>query len=140
MSRTKLKPRRIGDYSKPYRDALAYWCSFRNLGFAADEIFFGFGVVDGQPDWVHLQLQTQGKTFTVIVAQLPGAKRQKVMSTWYKFATLARDSTELERNACYKDHLLGQSLDYYSVFVLSIEAVGITVPELLRQMPHAGQA
>ncbi len=139
MSRIKLKPKRILDYPRIYRDTLAYWSSFRNLGFDADDIFFGFGVVDGQPDMVHLQLQTQGKKFTIVVGQLR-EPRERVIKTWERFAMLAQQSTQDEREACYRAHLIGESTDYYTTFVQGIMAKGIVVPELAHLTPHAGQA
>lgn len=131
MSRTKLKPRRIADFPKAYRDTLAYWSAFRNLGFDADDIFFGFGEVSGEQCTMHLQLQTQGKTFTVMCAQLLGVPRDKVFKTWQKIAKLVNVSTLEERNAYYREHLLGQSLDYFATFVMTIREKGIFVPEML---------
>jgi len=139
MSRTKLKTKRIADFPKPYRDALAYWSVLRNLGFDAAEIFFGFGEVSGQPDWVHLDLQTQGKVFTVTVAQLPGADRWQVFNTWKKLSKAVHSSTEPERRACVKDHLL-DNRDYFASLVGAIQANGIVVPEIAWMSPHAGDA
>jgi hypothetical protein len=141
MSRTKLKshPKSILVYPKIYRDTLAYWCTFRNLGFSADEIFFGFGTVDGQSDMVHLQLQTQGKTFTVTVGELR-KPRQQVLDTWKQFATLAQQSTQEERNACYRSHLIGESKEYFTAFVQGILMKGIVVPEIAQYSPDATNA
>lgn len=140
MSRTNIRPQRIGDFPKIYRDTLAHWCAFRNLGFGADDIFFGFGAVDYQTNMVHLQLQTQGKKFTVVMGQLPGATRSKVIKTWMRMATLAQESEMAERDACYRDHLIGSNVDYFAAFVLGIQAKGIVIPELPELTPHAGQA
>lgn len=139
MSRTKPKNKRIADFPKPYRDALAYWSTFRNLGFDAAEIFFGFGEVSGQPDIIHLQLQTQGKTFTACVEQLPGADRWQVLNTWKRLAKAVHASTEPERSACVRDHLLGHP-DYLATLVQTIQAKGILIPELAHLSPHAGKA
>ena len=143
MSRTKLKSpksKTILDFPKIYRDALAHWSTFRNLGFSADDIFFGFGQVDDQQDVVHMQLQTQGATFTCIVGQIPGETRDHVFKTWQACATMAQVATIEERNACYRGHLLGESKDYFTAFVQGIHAKGIVSPEIIRLMPHAGQA
>lgn len=143
MSRTKLKspkPKTILDFPKIYRDALAHWSTFRNLGFSADDIFFGFGPVSGVPDVVHMQLQAQGKTFTVSIGQLPGEPRERVFKTWQACATMAQTSTVEQRDACYRGHLLGESKDYFQVFVEAIHAKGIVSPEIVRMMPHAGSA
>jgi hypothetical protein len=140
MSRTKLKTKRIADFPKPYRDALAYWCTFRKLGFDASEIFFGFGEVSGVPNCIHLQLQTQGKTFTATVAQLPLlTDRQQVFNTWKQISKATNQSTEPERAACVKEHLLG-NLDYFATLVAAIQDKGIVVPELPHLSPHAGKA
>jgi len=133
MSRTKLKPKRLRDYPKVYRDALACFEALRRLGFDADEIFFGFDMVDEAPDMVHMQLQTQGKKFTVTVAQLPGASRHKVARTW---KTLAKLMNELPPRSpewyehVWNQHLLGSSLEYFAMFTAGIQAKGIIVPEL----------
>lgn len=135
MSRTK----HIADFPKPYRDALAYWSTFRNLGFDAAEIFFGFGEVSRQPDWIHLQIQTQGKDFTACVAQLPGADVWQVQNTWKKLCKVVHRSTEPERTACIKDHMLG-NLDYFAALVQAIQAKGIVIPQLPHLAQHAGDA
>ncbi len=140
MSRTKLKTKRIADFPKPYRDALAYWSTFRKLGFDASEIFFGFGEVSGVPSCIYLQLQTQGKTFTATVVQLPLlVDRQQVLNTWKLISSAMHRSTEPERNACVKDHLLG-NLDYFATLVKAIQDKGIVVPQLPHLSAHAGQA
>ncbi len=139
MSRTKLKPRRIADFPKAYRDTLAHWSAFRNLGFSADEIFFGFGEVSGQPDVLHLQLQTQGRTFTAMCAQLHETE-DRVRKTWKQIAKLVQTSTLEERNACYREHLIGSNRDYFMTFVVAIREKGILIPELINLEPHAGQA
>ncbi len=139
MSRTKLHFRRIADFPKPYRDTLAYWSTLRNLGFDAEEIFFGFGEVSGQPDCVHLQLQTQGKTFTITVDQIPGASHDQACRTWTKLCKVAQVSKEPERAACIKDHLLA-NLDYFAGLVAAIQDKGIVVPALPQFSTHAGSA
>jgi len=139
VSRTKLKPQRIADFPKEYRDTLAHWTALRNLGFSADEIFFGFGEVSGQPDILHLQLQTQGRTFTVMCAQLHEPE-SRVRKNWKKIAKLMQTSTLEERDACYREHLIGSSLDYFATFVMAIREKGIFVPELVHLEPHAGTA
>jgi len=142
MSRRKLKtkPARIADFPKPYRDTLAYWSTLRNLGFDASEIFFGFGEVSGQADCLHLQLKTQGKTFTVLTATLPGANGQQVRTQWGRFCKLVQRSTEPERAACYHDHVIGQNHEYFACLVMMIQEKGIVVPELPHLSPHAGEA
>jgi hypothetical protein len=140
MSRTKPKNKRIADFPKPYRDALAYWCSFRKIGFEASEIFFGFGEVSGVPNCIYLQLQTQGKVFVATVAQLPLlTDRWQVFNTWKQLSKVMHRSTETERVACVRDHMIG-NLDYFAAFVGSIQAKDIVVPELAHLSPHAGQA
>jgi hypothetical protein len=140
MSRKKLKPKRLADFPKAYRDAMAHWSAFRQLGFDANDIYFGFGVVDREPDVVHLQLKTQGLKFTVIVAQLPGHSFEHVTKTWKQFATLAQSSEQAERERCYREHVIGQSIDYFLMFVQSIREKGILVPEVAHLEPHAVQA
>lgn len=140
MSRTRLKPRRIADFPKPYRDTLAHWSALRNIGFSADEIFFGFGPVSGQPDVLHLQLQAQGKTFTVMCATAPGASYVKVCKTWQRLAVLVNTSTMEEREACYREHLIGSNRDYFATFVSAIRAKGIIVPEMIPFDSETAQA
>ena len=140
MSRTKLKPKRLADFPKPYRDAFAHWHAFRKLGFSSDDLFFGFGTVDGATDTVHLQLKSQGETFTVIAGRLPGHSYKVVTDTWGKFAILVNDASDDDRERCFRDHLIGQSHDYFMTFALAIQAKGILVPEIVSRMPHAGQA
>ena len=145
MSPKKLKnkqPQRLQDYPKPYRDALAYFEAFRRFGFSADEIFFGFGVVDLAPDIVHLQLQTQGKTFTVIVGELPGVKRSRVEKVWRAITelmnTLEPHSAEW-REHVWEQHPVGASVDYFAMLASGIQAKGIIIPELA-PMQAIGQA
>lgn len=126
----------IADFPKTYRDALAYWCAFRNLGFDADEIYFGFGVVSGNSDVVYLQLQTQKKFFTVTVGQIPGAKEADVHKTWMKLADQVHVSDVSERQACFKEHLLGTNFEYYAMFAASIRSKGIIIPELAELSPN----
>ncbi len=137
MNRTKPKKKRIADFPKPYRDALAYWSTLRKLGFEAEEIFFGFGEVSGQQDILCLQLKTQGKTFTAMVEQMPGADRWQVFNTWGKITKAMHTSTQPERAACVKEHLLGNR-EYFGTLVQAIQAKGIVVPELAHLTPHAG--
>ncbi len=142
MSRTKIKPRRLRDYPKVYRDALACFEAFRRLGFSADEIFFGFDVVDGERDMVHMQLQTQGKTFTVTVAPIPGASRAKVAKTWKAIAKLMNElpaHSEEWRECVWDQHLLGTSTEYFTLFATGIQEKGIIIPELV-PFTAAGQA
>lgn len=139
MSRTKLKTKRIADFPKPFRDALGYWSALRDLGFDADEIFFGFGEVNGVPDHVYLQLKTQGKEFTITVAQIPGANFDAVISTWQDLCDVTSRSTQDERVAGCADHLL-RNADYFATMVQAIQAKSIVVPELAHLSPHAGQA
>jgi hypothetical protein len=121
---------RITQYPKVYRDALAYWCAIRNLGFKAEEIFLGFGPVDKLPDCLFLQLQTQGKAFTVTVGQLPGAQEAAVHSTWTNLSQDLQQSSDEERNLVFRAHPIGHDLGYYAVFVQAIEQKGIAVPVL----------
>ena len=131
MSRTKIKQKRIDDFPKPLRHALAYWCAWRNLGFDAAEIFFGFGTVNGEPDCVHLQLQTQGKVFTAMCDFMPGANRDKVFSMWQKLGKIVSESsTEDERTANYREFPVGASTDYFVVMAQAIHDKGIYIPEL----------
>lgn len=139
MSRTKLKTKRLADFPKAYRDTLAYWQAFRKLGFMADDIFVGFGVVSDTKDVLHIQLATQGSTFTVTVAQLLGEPRAKVVKTWKQIAEIAITAPEAEREACYRDHLIGSSLEHFAVFTAMIQGKGIMVPEVMR-MAAVGQA
>lgn len=141
MSRTKLKPKskRISDFPKSYRDALAHFEAFRRLGFSADDIFFGFGEVSGEPDVMHLQLKTQGQEFTVSIAQIPGATYEQVTKTWEQVAGLLPVASEAEMLACWDGHLLGSSLEYFAMLASCIQEKGIWVP-YLAQAAAQGQA
>lgn len=121
---------KLSEFPKVYRDTLAYWCAFRNLGFSADDLYFGFGEVSGQPCIVHLQLQTQGKTFTVTVGQLLGETEADVHKIWLRMGAAVHASSEAERKACYEAHLIGSNIDYYATFVATIQSKGIVVPAL----------
>jgi len=140
VSRTKIKPKRVADFPKSYRDALAYWAALRQLGFSSDDIFFGFGVVDGEPHMMHLQLKTQGRVFTVVVAQLPDQTWERATKTWTRLCKIALAGPSDDINRCYRDHLVGQSLDYFAALAQGIHDKGILVPEVMMRMPHAGQA
>ncbi len=133
MSQTKLKPKRmrLQDYPQSYRDALAHWGAFRKLGFSADEIFFGFGPVSYEPDIMHVQLVTQGKTFTTVVAQLPGASRAKVIRQWAAISKLYNVAPDEDREVVHRGHLIGSSQDYFVTFAQAIIAKGIIAPELI---------
>jgi hypothetical protein len=122
--------RRIAQYPRVYQDALAYWCAFRNLGFSADHIFLGFGKVDLLPDCLFIQLQTQGRQFTVTVEHLPGTKEEEVSQTWQNIAESLQSSSVEERNAVYGQHRIGYDFSYYTAFVLAIQNKGIVIPEL----------
>ena len=139
VSRTKTKTKRLADFPKPYRDTLAYWQAFRKLGFMADDIFVGFGIVSGAKDILHIQLATQGSTFTVTVAQLLGESRAKVVKTWKQIAKIAITAPDDEREACYRGHLIGSSVEHFVLFTSLIQQKGIMVPEVMR-MAAAGQA
>lgn len=145
MSRTKLKtkkPVRLADYPKPYRDALACFEAFRRCGFSADEIYFGFGPVDDQPDIVHMQLQTQGKTFTVTIAQLLGQPYKRVVKTWRAISGLMNlqppDEPEW-REHVWLQSKFGADVDYFANFATAIRQKGIIVPELVA-FENAGSA
>lgn len=122
--------KRIADYPKVYQDALAYWCAFRDLGFSADDIFFGLGTVSGVRDCVFLMLTTQDKDFTVTVGRLPGAVEADVHETWKQLADAVHVSSVDERRACSERHLIGSNRDYYATFVAAIHSKGILIPEL----------
>jgi hypothetical protein len=121
----------IAQFPKPYQDALAHWCAFRNLGFEASEIFFGYGTVSGYPHCLFLQLQTQGKTFTATVARMEAVEAD-VHATWQQLAGVVAVSSLEDRQACFHGHLIGQSLDYYATFCSAIRSRGIIIPELVQ--------
>lgn len=121
---------RITELAKIYQDTLAFWTAFRNLGFSAEDIFFGFGEVSGHADVVHLQLQTQGKRFTVTIGKLRGMERSEVEMQWLQAAAAFHESTEEERRACYTQHEIGSDLGCYTRFVAAIISKGIRCPEL----------
>jgi hypothetical protein len=137
VSRTKLKRKRLSQYPQSYRDALAHWAAFRKLGFSADEIFFGFGPVSREPDIMHVQLATQGKTFTVVVAQLMGAQRDSVVRMWEEISALYNEAPDKDRDAVHEGHLIGSSLDYFATFAQAIIAKGVIAPELIPFMNPA---
>ncbi len=138
MSRTKIKPKRIADYPKIYRDAVTVWGAFRDLGFVADDIFFFFGEVSGQQDHIAMVLKTQGQMFTMVVGETEGP-RARVEKIWRQLAKLVHVSTQEERLALLKDHMFSNR-DYWMTFVAAIQAKGILVPKVIELMPHAGQA
>lgn len=119
---------RITQYPRAYREALAYWCALRNLGFSADQIFLGFGPVDLLSDCLFLQLQAQGQEFTVTVERIPGARQEEVHATWTQMAESLQQSNEEERQTIFAQHPLGQDLNYYAAFVLAIQRKGIAIP------------
>jgi len=131
LSRSKLRPQRIADFPKVYRDALAYWSTFRNLGFSSDDIFFGFGTVSGEPDIVHLQLQTQGRAFTVVVGQARSETYTKATKAWRRLCEVVHKSTVEERTANARAHLIGSDTQYLLVFCEGIASKGIVIPELI---------
>ncbi len=140
MSRAKLKTKRLADYPQHIRDCLAVWSAFRQLGFSADEIFFGFGPVSGNENIVHMQLQTQGKDFTVVVAQLPNQEKRQVEKLWLQAATLATKRPVEEMEVIFRQHLLGSNTDYFRLFGAEIMKKGILLPAVVEMMPHAGKA
>lgn len=125
---------KIVDFPKVYREALAYWLAFRNLGFEAAEIFFGFGVVNGHADCIYLQIRTQGKTFTATVGVDPEAIEAEVHETWKLAAQAMNESSESERETCFREHRLGVDLGYYGELVVAISRKGIIAPELAPYM------
>ena len=139
MGRTKSKTKRIADFPKAYRDTYAYFHAFTRLGFATDDLFVGFGAVGNLTDVIHVYLATQGKTFTVSVAQLVGVPHAKVMRTWRQFAALVNKASQADREACFRDHLIGSSVEYFAMLTTMIQEKGILVPEVMR-MAAVGQA
>lgn len=73
-------------FDASYWECFATHEAFRRLGFTSDELFVGFGNVSGIDDVLHVQLQSQDKTFTVPVAKMPGVKYEDAMATWQAFA------------------------------------------------------
>lgn len=128
MSQRKLKPQRVADFPEVYRVAVAYWSVLRDLGFSADDIFFGFDTVSGLRDMVHLQLQTQGRQFTIVAGQLSGHAKRKVLKTWQRIAEAVHASTQEERvanaNACFGDAPPG----YLEALSDGIRRRGIVIP------------
>lgn len=90
-------------FPKPYRDCFAVHEAFRRLGFDAEQLFVGFGEVSGRADVLHIQLQAQGKTFTVIVGLLPGAERADVFATWQVFALSVAGMREEDLQGFWND-------------------------------------
>lgn len=140
MSRKKLKLQKLAHFPQPYRDTLAYWSALREMGFEAEEIFFGFDRVDHQPDCLHLQLQTQGKIFTVVTAVALGANREHVTHMWQRFCKIVQRSTQPERQACCHAHQLDKTPGFYAAFVAAIRGKGIVIPEMPELSQHAGSA
>ena len=129
MSRKRIKPKRVTDFPKVFRDAYAHHKAFCMLGFDSSDIWFGFGEVSGDPDVVFWQLKTQGKVFTVVVGKHTGT-RERVFKEWQRFAELVQTSSPEELDACWKGHLLGSSTEYFTFFAAAIVQKGIIVPEL----------
>lgn len=140
MSRTKLKQKKLTSCPKPYQDCLAVWKALRQLGFESDDIFFGFGPVNGSPDVMHMQLNTQGKEFVVAVAIIPGATYESTTKVWREIATLSTKVDPEELEALFRSHLLGSSTEYFQMFAAEIVRKGILLPAFPDMMPHAGQA
>lgn len=140
MGRTKLKlPASIADAPEPYRVALAHWSAFRHLGFDAKDIFFGFGPVSGEDDCLHLQLQTQGKTFTISVARIPGAEQRDVFAIWQHIARLTSEASIEEIDANARRTVIGNQ-EYFTMLAVGIRDKGIIIPELARFETSAGSA
>ncbi len=126
----KPKPSTIAGFPKPLRHALAYWSAWRNMGFDAAEIFFGFGEVSGSPDCVYLQLQTQGKSFTAVAERLPGADADDVFSEWVKLAKVSNAASLEEQVANYRAFPVGNDHAFFIAMVNAMVAKGIYIPEL----------
>lgn len=132
MSRTKLRQRRpanLTQYAQPYRQALATFEAFRKLDFSADEIFFGFGPVSGTADMVHMQLQTQGKTFTVMCGVLRGASRSSVIKTWSQITTRIPSEKQEHLDQIWRESVYAET-SYFVVFASMIVDKGIVLPAL----------
>lgn len=120
----------IEDFPEPLQEALAYWGALRNLGFDADDIHFGFSAVSGVADMVHIALITQGKEFVIMVRQMRGVPRSKVIELWLKLGTVMQNSNIEERDRNYRKFLVGSSRDYFTAMALAIRDKGIVIPEL----------
>lgn len=120
----------IADFPEPLQEALAYWGAMRQMGFSADEIFFGFDTVNDVPDMVHLALLTQGKLFVVMVKEMPGVSRERVTELWLQLCAVVNTSELPERSANFRKWLIGSSPDYFAAFALAIREKGIIIPEI----------
>lgn len=144
MSQRRTKPthKRLADFPKPYRDALAVWSALRRLGFDSDDIFVGFQDAPGEDgrDMLFVQLNTQGKKFSTLVAQIPGAKQATVFKTWQEAAVMYNEAPDSDREACFRESMLGV-VDYFITFTSMILESGIIVPNehILRAISQ-GQA
>lgn len=142
MSQRRLKPnyRKLSDFPKQYRDALAVWSALRRLGFDADDIFVGFQDSDEGRDMLFVQLKTQGKKFSVLVAPIPGAKQSSVFKIWQKAAKMYNEAPDADREACYRESMLG-NFDYFMTLTGTIMKTGIIVPnEHILRATSQGQA
>ncbi len=80
------------------------WVAFqilRNMGFTADDIYFGCADVIGVGHAATMNLVQPGREFVWTLARLGDEKADDVEATWTKFATDMNASTEAERQAVW---------------------------------------
>lgn len=120
-------------FPKHYRDALAVWKALRMVGFSSDDIYLGYMPVNGVPDMLFVQLNAEGLEFVCVVSKVPGQTQEQVRAAWEEICDHGQTYPEFV-NACFRDHLLGSSSEYFTSFVAAIIAKGITPPEIEASM------
>ncbi len=95
---------RIAGFPKYIRDLYAAQSAFIRLGFDADDTFMGFCDVGnvGKSCFI-MQLKTQGKEFTITVAQVPTLTYEEAIAEWRTFAEAALTAPEEELDACWRE-------------------------------------
>jgi hypothetical protein len=114
------------------------WCAdawvthgiFRNLGYPADEIFFGCLAVIGIGQAVVVQLQRKGREFTITVAKVDG-ERSDVERTWTEFASYMNDASDAECDAVWKSsEIVRNGGPGYLMVARALAQKGIDVPSM----------
>lgn len=74
-----------GEFHRVVWRAWSAWEALRRCGFSADDIYVGTGI-DGRDDGVFVQLQTQGKKFSITVGRLgAGLDEDAFIAEWRRF-------------------------------------------------------
>ena len=90
---TTDKPASVGEFPEPIREALALHGIFRRMGYSSDDIFFH---ADPVTRIVAMQLQHEGKTFTVSTGSLMLYSRDEIIEMWQKAGECWNKTSEEE--------------------------------------------